>query len=217
VATIDVQDVDVSTGGQANPENLVDMAARLIYAAIEEGAAAYNDGYAKECYEGYRTAATQIVQACPPEPTESESLVCKLLERALVTAAAQDLEETSAWTMRDAFDQVIGSGRSSQDDMTQALADQTSSPVGKIGVDLEIMGMSSAEEVDSGAPAVHHLQHLHIFVEFGSGTDLQDHIVSKTTARSLPLLPPFAPSFRFSYLSLHLPAPRRTKLKRAAN
>ena len=185
----DVQQVDVHTAGRRTPtENLVDMAGRLIYTAIQEGAAAYKDGYAKECYEGYRAAATQIVKACPPEPTESESLVCKLLERALVTAAAQDQEESSAWTMRDAFDQVIGSGRASQDDLAQVLVVQTSPPVsraGKIGGDLQIMGMSSAEETESGASAALHLQHLHIFVEFGTGENLQGYIVR--TPRSCPL------------------------------
>ena len=57
---------------------------------------------------------------------------------------------------------------------------QTSPPVsraGKIGGDLQIMGMSSAEETESGASAALHLQHLHIFVEFGTGENLQGYIV----------------------------------------
>ena len=38
--------------------------------------------------------------------------------------------------------------------------------------------MSSAHDEEDGAPIVPHLQHLHVFVEFDSGENLQEHIVS---------------------------------------
>ena len=180
-------EVEPPAVGTPRGENLVDMAGRLILVAIEEGVVAQShDGYAADCYAGYRAAAEQIVEACPVEPTESELRVCSTLEQALVTSATQDQEETSAWTMRDAFDQVIGTERLSQDEPPLRAM---SPPTGKIGADLDMMGMSPTpfglddeEQTADAEPIMNHLQHLHIFVEYGSGMssaeDLQDHIVS---------------------------------------
>jgi hypothetical protein len=85
------------------PKEQAEFAATSLAMAIEVGAPLYNEGDHAGCYRMYLGTATDVdgrLTACAG--------VRARLEAAINDASAQDTYTDQAWTMRHAFDDVLG-------------------------------------------------------------------------------------------------------------
>jgi hypothetical protein len=72
--------------------------------AIQIGAPSYNYGDQRGCYEVYACTARMLLKAVKGAEAEK-----KVLRRALERCATQNDPDDQAWTMRHAFDELLGS------------------------------------------------------------------------------------------------------------
>lgn len=76
-------------------------ACREIAAAIDKGAPVYDSGDHSGCYNTYKEAAERIVESC------SVSIVKQKLSSALDSSATQPSVSDRAWTLREAFNEIL--------------------------------------------------------------------------------------------------------------
>jgi hypothetical protein len=113
--------------------------------AISKGAPTYNKGDHLGCYKTYRQAAERIIERC------SLSGVRKELRSALDLAIDQETFTKQAWTMRRAFDAIVGGDIDTADftdsDKKELPSDLSGGAMSYKGVCREI-----AAAIDKGAP-----------------------------------------------------------------
>ena len=75
-----------------------------IQAAINEGTPTYNEGDHEGCFNIYVECSAELLAACPLRDVQG------LLQAALRQCGTQRSHTERAWTMRHAFDAILGGG-----------------------------------------------------------------------------------------------------------
>jgi hypothetical protein len=89
--------------GSGKPADPVELIRFYLELAIQIGAPAYNYGDQRGCYEVYACTARMLLQA-----VEGADAAKKQLTQALQRCATQLDVGEQAWTMRHAFDALLG-------------------------------------------------------------------------------------------------------------